>query len=128
MSSRLTLQDIPGQRTLLQGPQMLLIEFLLRQDGLSAFGHFALIRFHLAIAFRRLGILLPNQTRHFVCFNTQIGYLMCWRNLSIKIIHLLRATWAAMTLCRSTTNKQFVHWHSFHRQSFLWPLRQETTP
>ena len=42
--------------------------------------------------------------------------------------YLLRATWAAMTRCRSTTNKQLVHWHSFHRQSFLCPFRQETTP
>ena len=41
---------------------------------------------------------------------------------------LLRATWAAMTLWRSTTRRQLVQVHSFHRQSFLCPLRQETTP
>ena len=43
-------------------------------------------------------------------------------------IYLLRATWAAMTRCLSTTSKQFGHWQSRHLQNFLWPFRQETTP
>lgn len=43
-------------------------------------------------------------------------------------MNLLRATWAAITLCLSTTSRQLVHWHSFQRQSFLWPFRHETTP
>ncbi len=33
-----------------------------------------------------------------------------------------------MTLCLSTTSRQLAHWQSRHRQCFLCPFRQETTP
>jgi hypothetical protein len=64
--SRLTLQNVPGQRALLQGPQMLLVEFLLGQNGLGALGHFArLLIVQPAVAFStRLGILLPGSHKN----------------------------------------------------------------
>lgn len=41
---------------------------------------------------------------------------------------LLRATWAAITRCLSTTRRQFAHWQSRQRQKRLWPFRHDTTP
>ena len=42
--------------------------------------------------------------------------------------YLLRATCAAMTLCRSTTSRQLAQWQSRQRQWRLWPFRHDTTP
>ncbi len=41
---------------------------------------------------------------------------------------LRRATCAAITLCLSTTSRQFAHWQSRQRHRRLWPLRRDTTP
>lgn len=41
---------------------------------------------------------------------------------------LRRATCAAITLCLSTTSRQFAHWQSRQRHKRLWPLRRDTTP
>lgn len=41
---------------------------------------------------------------------------------------LLRATWAAITRCLSTTSRQLAHWQSLQRQKRLCPFKQDTTP
>ena len=43
----------------------------------------------------------------------------CWRR---------KATWAAMTLCRSAMRLQSGQAQSFHLQNLLCPLRMEMTP
>ena len=51
-----------------------------------------------------------------------------WLGREWMAAYLLSATCAAMTRCRSTTNRQLAHWQSLQRQVRLWPFRHDTTP